>query len=150
MNRFEKNILESEMGLDRVAAIREGEEADGAIQPTADETAGGEELLPLFSADEGEQLKIDDAFLGSDKEEDFFLYGYQDELDLSSLKRSEEKQSDTSDKDGSRLYAETVALIESPEIELEDGNEKIGHIQGGVLTVSKEKVILLSGEITWI
>ena len=35
-------------------------------------------------------------------------------------------------------------------IEIEDGNEKIGHIQGGVLTVSKEKVILLSGEITWI
>ena len=34
-------------------------------------------------------------------------------------------------------------------IELEDGSEKIGHTQGGVLTVSKEKVILLSGMLTW-
>ena len=34
-------------------------------------------------------------------------------------------------------------------IELEDGSEKIGHTQGGVLTVSKEKVILLSGMFTW-
>ena len=35
-------------------------------------------------------------------------------------------------------------------IQLEDGSEKIGHIQGGVLTVSKDKVILLSGELTWL
>ncbi len=34
-------------------------------------------------------------------------------------------------------------------IELEDGEEKIGKIQGGVLTVSKEKVILLTGNIDW-
>ena len=34
-------------------------------------------------------------------------------------------------------------------IELEDGSEKIGRIQGGVLTVSKEKVILLSGSLSW-
>ena len=34
-------------------------------------------------------------------------------------------------------------------IELEDGSEKIGHTQGGVLTVSKEKVIFLSGMFTW-
>ena len=34
-------------------------------------------------------------------------------------------------------------------IELEDGSEKIGHTQGGVLTVSKEKVILLSGMFSW-
>ena len=34
-------------------------------------------------------------------------------------------------------------------IELEDGSEKIGSIQGGVLTVSKDKVILLSGELSW-
>ena len=34
-------------------------------------------------------------------------------------------------------------------IELEDGSEKIGHTQGGVLTVSKEKVILLSGMFIW-
>ena len=35
-------------------------------------------------------------------------------------------------------------------IELEDGEEKIGHTDGGVLTVSKEKVILLSGSFSWI
>ena len=35
-------------------------------------------------------------------------------------------------------------------IELENGEEKIGKIQGGVLTVSKEKVILLTGNINWI
>ena len=34
-------------------------------------------------------------------------------------------------------------------IELEDGSEKIGHIQSGVLTVSKDKVILLSGDLSW-
>ena len=34
-------------------------------------------------------------------------------------------------------------------IELEDGSEKIGHTEGGVLTVSKEKVILLSGSFSW-
>ena len=34
-------------------------------------------------------------------------------------------------------------------IELEDGSEKVGHIQGGVLTVSKDKVILLSGDLSW-
>ena len=34
-------------------------------------------------------------------------------------------------------------------IELEDGTEKIGHTDGGVLTVSKEKVILLSGSFSW-
>ncbi len=34
-------------------------------------------------------------------------------------------------------------------IELEDGSKKVGHIQGGVLTVATDKVILLSGGIVW-
>lgn len=34
-------------------------------------------------------------------------------------------------------------------IELENGNEKVGHIQSGVLTVAKDKVILLSGDFAW-
>ena len=34
-------------------------------------------------------------------------------------------------------------------IELEDGSEKVGHIQGGVLTVAKDMVILLSGSLSW-
>ena len=34
-------------------------------------------------------------------------------------------------------------------IELEDGSEKYGYTQGGVLTVGREKVILLSGVFTW-
>ena len=34
-------------------------------------------------------------------------------------------------------------------IELEDGSERIGSIPGGVLTVSKEQVILLSGGFAW-
>jgi F-type H+-transporting ATPase subunit epsilon len=34
-------------------------------------------------------------------------------------------------------------------IELEDGSEKLGRTQGGVLTVSKDKVILLCGSIEW-
>ena len=33
--------------------------------------------------------------------------------------------------------------------ELEDGSERIGAIQGGILTVSQEKVILLSGDLVW-
>ena len=35
-------------------------------------------------------------------------------------------------------------------IELPDGSEKVGRIEGGVLTVSKEKVILLAGALTWV
>ena len=34
-------------------------------------------------------------------------------------------------------------------IELEDGTERIGSTDGGLLTVSKEKVVLLSGSFTW-
>lgn len=34
-------------------------------------------------------------------------------------------------------------------LELEDGSERIGTIGGGLLTVSKEQVILLSGDFTW-
>ena len=34
-------------------------------------------------------------------------------------------------------------------IELEDGSEKFGYTQGGVLTVAKDKVILLSGNFSW-
>ena len=34
-------------------------------------------------------------------------------------------------------------------IELPDGIEKIGATSGGVLTVSKDKVILLSGDFSW-
>jgi F-type H+-transporting ATPase subunit epsilon len=34
-------------------------------------------------------------------------------------------------------------------IELEDGTEKIGHTEGGILTVSKENVTLLCGKFDW-
>ena len=34
-------------------------------------------------------------------------------------------------------------------IELPDGSERIASITGGVLTVSKDKVILLSGDLLW-
>lgn len=34
-------------------------------------------------------------------------------------------------------------------IELEDGTEKIGHIDGGLLTVSDKKTTLLSGTFAW-
>lgn len=34
-------------------------------------------------------------------------------------------------------------------IEFENGEEKIGHMQGGVLTVAKDKVILLAGDFVW-
>ena len=34
-------------------------------------------------------------------------------------------------------------------IQLADETEKIGEIQGGLLTVSKEKVILLCGSFAW-
>ena len=34
-------------------------------------------------------------------------------------------------------------------VELEDGTERLGHTDGGILTVSKEKVVLLSGSFTW-
>ncbi len=34
-------------------------------------------------------------------------------------------------------------------VELENGEEKKGLIQSGLLTVSKEKVLLLTGEMKW-
>ena len=34
-------------------------------------------------------------------------------------------------------------------VELEDGTVKTASVQGGVLTVSKDSVILLSGELEW-
>ncbi len=34
-------------------------------------------------------------------------------------------------------------------IELDSGEEKTGRTEGGVLTVSKDKVILLSGAFSW-
>ena len=74
---------------------------------------------------EVEQLKIDDSLLGSSEEsEDFFPYGYQDELDLSSLDTYSDEKEDESDKherDGSGLYHETVLLMKSGEIDLSHG-----------------------------
>ena len=35
-------------------------------------------------------------------------------------------------------------------IELEDGEEKIGRIESGILSVSKDKVILLVGDLSWV
>ncbi|MBE6956524.1 MAG: F0F1 ATP synthase subunit epsilon [Ruminococcaceae bacterium] len=34
-------------------------------------------------------------------------------------------------------------------VELPDGTEKVGRIERGVLTVSTDKVILLSGDFSW-
>lgn len=34
-------------------------------------------------------------------------------------------------------------------IELEDGTEKTGHTDGGILSVAKEKVTLLCGSFVW-
>jgi len=34
-------------------------------------------------------------------------------------------------------------------IEFESGDEKCGYLKSGVLSVSKDKVILLSGDFTW-
>ena len=122
MNRFEKNILENEMGLDRLTAIRKDGDTEESVD---DSTAANEEVEAEVTApqttDGGEQLKIDDMFLGSDNNDSFFLYGYQDELNLTSLKEESDKELESNDKDGTRLYVETVALLESGEIELEDG-----------------------------
>jgi F-type H+-transporting ATPase subunit epsilon len=34
-------------------------------------------------------------------------------------------------------------------VELEDGEQRIGHVDGGILTVLPEKVVLLSGSFSW-
>lgn len=34
-------------------------------------------------------------------------------------------------------------------IELEDGSERVGTVDGGILTVAQDKVTLLSGSFTW-
>ena len=34
-------------------------------------------------------------------------------------------------------------------VTLEDGTEKIGHTDGGILTVSAEKTVILSGSFAW-
>ena len=125
MNKFERNILESEMGLDSTRATEEeiSSEASSEESPEEVEITEAESIEP-DTTDGGEQLKIDDEFLGSDEEDDedkFFLYGYQDELDLSSLEEPADATDTEVHKDGSLLYQETVKLLESGEIELEDG-----------------------------
>lgn len=34
-------------------------------------------------------------------------------------------------------------------VEFEDGSERTGHTEGGILTVGKDKTILLSGSFIW-
>ena len=34
-------------------------------------------------------------------------------------------------------------------VELADGSERVGHVQSGVLTVARDKVLLLSGDFIW-
>ena len=34
-------------------------------------------------------------------------------------------------------------------VELEGGEERLGHLQSGILTVGKDAVILLSGDFAW-
>ena len=35
-------------------------------------------------------------------------------------------------------------------IVLEDGSERVGHTDGGILTVSAEKTVLLAGDFCWL
>ncbi len=138
MNRFEKDILESELGLNTLvlnndaldrkeAEPRDGEETDIDNQTSADGAAETENAFhDLFES--VEQLKIDDSLLGSaEEDEKFFVYGYQDELDLSSLVSLEEdgetvdESRQDSERDGSGLYHETVLLMQSGEIDINHG-----------------------------
>ncbi|MBP3376508.1 MAG: hypothetical protein J6L83_07070 [Clostridia bacterium] len=91
MNKFEKDILESELGL-KTLVLDEEEN----VSPDA-EVEEEEEVSPDIPVldEEAEQLKIDDSLLGSsDENNDFFPYGYQDELDLSSLSSSAEESAE--------------------------------------------------------
>ncbi len=125
MNKLEKDILDSEMGLYALKTSKEDETAeDSAAQTEEDEAEGSEDaIIPEYTED-GVQLNIDDLLMDgqSDGDDKFFVYGYQDELDLSSLGDGEnEPPLPEKERDGSRLYEETVLLITSGEVDINNG-----------------------------
>ncbi len=122
MNKLEKDILESEMGL----YSRAPSNASGKSKPAEDDmpkgdekidTAATDEALPLSETDEI-QLKIDDWLLGP------IDSGEEGELDLSSLEDNNEAaltDDEELEYDGTVLYQKTLLLIESGEVDLLDG-----------------------------
>ena len=88
MNKLEKDILDSEMGLySNPPKTDESEKEE--VSPKSDEEPEQESETPPVFTEDGIQLKIDDMFfekpLNDGDEDKFFEYGYQDELDISSL-----------------------------------------------------------------
>ena len=125
MNKLEKDILESEMGIYSNSKKNVDEEKEDERVISEEETDTEPETLPAFTED-GVQLKIDDFFFErpEDDENSFYVDGYQDELDISSLghmTEDDEPPKKEKERDGTRLYRETVLLIESGEVDLEHG-----------------------------
>ncbi len=129
MNKLEKEILESEMGLYSKGAsdkdaldaedARNAEDTpeDGELEDVSDKDS---ELLDMSAV----QLKIDDEYLGKEESDEMLKYGYQEKLDLSSLSSDEETEpvSETKkEQDCARLYQETAHLLETGEIDISDG-----------------------------
>ena len=116
MNKLEKDILDSEMGLySRYKNESEDtEKEETSLEEPAESEA--ETIIPEEYTEDGIQLSFAD-MLG-----DMTLPAEpdQDELDMSSLKNSDEKENKTEKQhDGSRLYHETVILLESGEVDLD-------------------------------
>ncbi len=125
MNKLERDILDSEMGLYPNTKPAKPEEKEQDIKESPDSSAEVADDAPAQAyTSDGVQLKIDDLFLGGEEEEEkFFLYGYQDELDLSSLDADETADSSREEKqrDGSGLYREAVIMLETREIDIDNG-----------------------------
>ncbi len=126
MNKLEKDILDSEMGL----YIKSNTKKDDALADEPSEKDPAETFIntqALISDDayteDGIQLKIDDDLLGSKADDGFFVYGYQDELDVSSLGHTDDAAEPipVKDRDGSKLYLETVRMIESGDVDIDHG-----------------------------
>jgi len=108
LNKLEKDILDSEMGLysrteENVIDAPESDEAQSDLREVNPNEPVSEEYT-----EDGVQLKIDDMFF-SGADDDTAIYNYHDELDLSSLETdpAENVESENpKEYDGSRLYHE--------------------------------------------
>ncbi len=123
MNRLEKDILDSEMGL-YTRPVKNDDEPSEEIHELSEPEEPAYQPDPKDYTENGVQLMIDEALLGHSNEDDkFFIYGYQDELDISSLGHYEDEEPPKKEKprDGTRLYKETVLLLETGEVDVDHG-----------------------------
>ena len=125
MNKLEKEILESEMGLySRVKSDEEISETSENEAPLSEEPEKPDEIPDEEAHEISEQLKIDDEFLGGLQTDGIKGYEYRETLDLSSLSSDETQETSPEakkERDCIKLYKETVLMLESGEVNIANG-----------------------------